>query len=58
MIFSICGSAGASLQARLTPSSARQLPILAALNEENPTLVAFIIYHMQEKYNTPAPTFL
>ena len=52
MIFSICGSAGAGPQPRLSPSSTRQLPILVALNEENPTLDGFIIYHAPINYNT------
>ena len=48
MIFSICGSAGADLQSRLTPSSTTQLPILAALNVEAPTLL-ITLYTIMKK---------
>ena len=47
MWFSGCRFSTAAIQ----PSSARQLPILAALNEENPTLLLTIIYRIDRKGN-------
>ena len=40
-----------------SPSSATQLPILAALHARFPTLFAIIIYHFQGKYNGFAKFF-
>ena len=41
-----------------SPSSARQLPILAALHARSPTLFGLIIHHMAEKVNTLFDIFL
>lgn len=46
------GSGCENLIAELLPSSARQLPILAALHARLSTLFADIIHHLKEKVNT------
>ena len=46
------GSGCEILIAAKMPSSARQLPILAALYAKVPTLNAFIIHHLRRKYNS------
>lgn len=46
------GSGCESLIAELLPSSARQLPILAALHARVPTLFGPIIHHRGGKVNT------
>ncbi len=46
------GSGCGDLIADKRPSSARQLPILAALHARFPTLFGVIIHHQEEKVNS------
>ncbi len=52
------GSGCGNFIAEMNPSSARQLPILAALHAKLPTLFALIIHQKEEKVNTLFDIFL